>query len=81
MGIELGREVKDLMTRSVENIVEIRTCNIMGDMSSRVVGESSSGVGDDGGDSDKRGARSMETGTENEDDEAGIGDGDVLEVD
>ena len=47
---------------SAETGEEIRTGNVMGGMSSGEAIESSSGVGDDGGDSDKKGAGSIEVG-------------------
>ena len=50
------------MGGSAETGVEIRTGNIMGNVSRVEVVESSSGVSDDGGDSDKRGARSIGVG-------------------
>ena len=50
------------MGGSAETRVEIRTGNIMGSVSRAEVVESSSGVADDGGGSDKRGARSIGVG-------------------
>ena len=42
--------------------MDIKTSDVVGGMSSGEVRESDSGVGDDGGDSDKRGARSIGVG-------------------
>ena len=50
------------MGASVETRVKIGTSNVMGGMSRGDAIESSSRVGDDGGDSNKRGARSIGVG-------------------
>ena len=62
MGIRSEHEVKESTSRSAKIGVEIRTGNVMGGMSSAETVEPSRGVGDDGGDSDKRGARSIRLG-------------------
>ena len=61
MGIRSKYQVEELMGGSVETRVEIRSNDVVGAMSSEVR-ESSSGVGDDGGDSDKRGVGSIGVG-------------------
>ena len=56
MGIGLQHEVKELVGKCAKTRVEIRIGDFVAKMSIREVVESSSGVEDDGGDSDKRGA-------------------------
>ena len=56
MGIRYEHEVEESAGRSIETGVEIGTGNIVGGMNKGEVVKSSSGVGDDGRDSDKRGA-------------------------
>ena len=58
MGVGSEDEVDESARRSGETRVEIITGDVMGAMSSGEVVESSSGVGDDGGDNDKKEARS-----------------------
>ena len=55
-------EVEESTSRSAETRVEIITSDVMGGMSCGEAVELSSGVGDDGEDSDKRGARSIRVG-------------------
>ena len=55
-------EVEELTSGSAKIVVDIEIGDIVGDMSSGESRESCSGVGDDGGDSDKRGARSIGVG-------------------
>ena len=62
MGVGSEHKVEESASRSAETGVEIRTGNVIGGMSGEEVVESSSGVGDDGGDSDKRGAGSIGVG-------------------
>ena len=77
MGIEFEHEVES-KGRSMEIGVHIRTSDIAGGMSSGEAWEWSNGEGDDGGDSDKRGAGSIGVGRwdvstgEDEEDEVGI---------
>ena len=81
MGIGSEHEVKELAGGSIETRVEIRTRNAMGSMSSGAK-ELSSGIGDDGGNSDKRGEGAIGVGRrdmsigEDEEDEVCIGEGD-----
>ena len=62
MGIGSEHEVEESACGSTETRVEIGISNVVGGMSRGVAIESSSGVGDDGGDSDKRGASSIRVG-------------------
>ena len=59
MGIGSEHEVEESAGRSVEIGVEIKVGDVVGGMSRREAVKSSSGVGNDGGDSDKRGAGSI----------------------
>ena len=56
MGVRSKHEAEESASKSIEIGVDIGTGDIIGGMSSGEVGESGSGVGDDCGESDKRGA-------------------------
>ena len=58
MGIGSKHEVEELVGESVETRVEIRSYDVVVSISSEE-GELGCGVGDDGRDSDKRGAESI----------------------
>ena len=62
MGIESEHDVEELAGGSAETGVEIGNNDIMGSVSSGEAVESCSGVGDDGGDNDKRGVGSIKVG-------------------
>ena len=62
MGVRCEHKVEKSMSKSIETGVEIKTSNVVGSISSGAARESSSGVGDDDGDSVKRGAGSIEIG-------------------
>ena len=55
MGVGSEHEVEESGSKIIEIGVDIGTRDIIGGMSSGEVGESGSGVGDDYGESDKRG--------------------------
>ena len=59
MGVGSEHEVEELVIESAETGVEIGIGDVVGGMSCGEAIESGSGVGDDGGDSDKRGAGSI----------------------
>ena len=61
MGVGSEHEVIESAVRSAETGVEIGTTDIVGVMSNEEASESSSGVGDDGGDRDKKRARSNQS--------------------
>ena len=62
MVIRSKHKVEELTSGSVEIGVEIKTGHVMGSMSSGEAQELSSRIGDDGSDSDKRGAESIRKG-------------------
>ena len=62
MCIGSEHKVEELAGESKETGVEIRTGNVVGGMSSGASIESRSGLGDDGGHSDKKGVGSIEVG-------------------
>ena len=59
MGIGSEQEVEEFVNESVEIIVEIKTSKVAGGISCGELGDSRCGVGDAGGDSDKRGVGSI----------------------
>ena len=62
MGVGSEHKFEESASESAETGIEIKTSNIVGGMSSGEALESSSGAGDDGGDSDKRGVGSIRVG-------------------
>ena len=62
MGVGYEHKLKELAGESAKSGVEIRTGGIVGGMRRGEAAKSCSGVGDDGGDSDKRGVGSIEVG-------------------
>ena len=62
MGVRSEHEVEESASESAETGVQIGTGDVMDGMSSGEAVESGRGVGDDGGDSDNRGAVSIEVG-------------------
>ena len=62
MGVRFEHEVEESQRKNKETTVDIRTSDVVGCMRCGEAGESYRGLGDDGGDNEKRGEGSIKVG-------------------